>query len=241
MKHFNQIAFLLSLVINCLSHATPPDATQPDFHQAVVAGNFEQVQQVLLYVGLDVNAADRRGNTPLHLAVENKNKAIVRLLLYSYANVNAVDDYGQTPLHAAAMNGNKPIVLLLLDANADVNASDNDGNTPLHVALWKDHEVIVDLLIKRGAKVDTANKFGETPLHLAAESNHKGVIKLLLDNGEKVNTVNKQSNRTGTVILLKVEKNLREGQQNKPPEVLPKRKVLILQNIKINYTASIKT
>jgi len=65
MKHFNQIAFLLSLVINCLSHATPPD-----LHQAVVTGKLEQVQQVLLYVGLDVNAADRRGNTPLHLAVK---------------------------------------------------------------------------------------------------------------------------------------------------------------------------
>jgi len=118
MKHFNQIAFLLSLVINCLSHATPPD-----LHQAVVTGKLEQVQQVLLYVGLDVNAADRRGNTPLHLAVKNKNEAIVKLLLDAGAKVDCGQkDY--TPLFFALNNYRFGMAALLLARGASIPKCD---------------------------------------------------------------------------------------------------------------------
>ena len=46
----------------------------------------------------DVNAKDKYGMTPLHMAAEYGHKEIVELLFTNGANVNAKDEKDRTPL-----------------------------------------------------------------------------------------------------------------------------------------------
>ena len=51
--------------------------------------------------GIDVNLADKDGQSPLHVAVMNGRADVISTLLELRANVNAVNGLGETPLHIA--------------------------------------------------------------------------------------------------------------------------------------------
>jgi serine/threonine-protein phosphatase 6 regulatory ankyrin repeat subunit B len=78
--------------------------------------------------------ATTRGETPLHLAVEQGDKAVVQQLLTYRASVDAKDNAGNQPLHNAILQRNKAIIELLLQAGGDVNSANYVGNTPLAIA-----------------------------------------------------------------------------------------------------------
>jgi ankyrin repeat protein len=155
-------------------------AGKTPMHLAVEYGNQEGIE-MLFAKGADVNAKDKDGSTPLHLA---DNQDVVKLLLVKGADVNAKDKDGSTPLHLA---DNEDVVKLLLAKGADVNAKDKDGRTPLHLAVAKDTD-IVKLLLAKGADVNAKDKNGSTPLHLA---DNQDVVKLLLVKGADVNAKDK--------------------------------------------------
>lgn len=67
----------------------------------------EKVVEALVEIGgADVDAKDKGGFTPLHLAVMKKFLNIVELLVRHHANVDATTNQQITPLHYAALNGN---------------------------------------------------------------------------------------------------------------------------------------
>ena len=51
----------------------------------------------LIYAGANVNVVDRYGETPLHLAVEKNNTAIIKLLVDAGADEKIRNMYGRTP------------------------------------------------------------------------------------------------------------------------------------------------
>jgi|ETN07SMinimDraft_1059922.scaffolds.fasta_scaffold27627_4 ankyrin repeat protein len=110
--------------------------------------------------GADVNAKDKDGFTPLHLAANKGHKEIVKLLIAEGADVNAKDDGGRTPLHGTAYWGRKEIVELLIAKGADVNVKievgELKGLTPLDAATHPDNPnasaETANLLRKHGAK-----------------------------------------------------------------------------------------
>ena len=153
----------------------------------------ESKKVVALFWGRDVNAKDKKGNTPLHKASEYGRADGVKRLLAAGANVNAKDRDGRTPLHKASEYGHADIVKPLLAAGANVNAEDRDGRIPLHEASEYGHADVVKRLLVTGANVNAGEFGGGTPLHKASKGGsydvhgHADVVKLLLDAGANVN------------------------------------------------------
>ena len=170
----------------------PPTGKAPDIsiHDAAREGNIEAVKQHLID-GVDVNAGDADGVTPLHSAAINGHKEIAELLIANGADVNAKDDkFGMTPLHPAALNGHKEIAELLIAKGADVNAKDDKfGMTPLHAAASDGRKETTELLIAKGAdvnaKVASGTEQGKTPLDALNEANHPEIADFLRKHGGK--------------------------------------------------------
>ena len=95
-----------------------------------------------------MNARDKRGSTPLHLAASHVD--VARLLVERGAEVNVGDESGYTPLHAAAASGSAEVARLLLERGADVSARDGRGFTPLHWASALCNVRVARLLLERG-------------------------------------------------------------------------------------------
>jgi ankyrin repeat protein len=88
-------------------------------HHAVLSG-FEDVVELLLSRGADVNAPSTTAGLPLCLAVLKDRSHIMRLLLDKFrAAVNLADPVFGTPLHCAAFTGSAEVAELLLQHGAE--------------------------------------------------------------------------------------------------------------------------
>ena len=157
------------------------------------------VIECLLDHGADVNRADRRGITPLHVAVRRHNVALVRLLLERGADINGgTSSIGQrTPLSSAAAS--EDITRLLLDNGADPNRQARPGeNSALVWAVMARQIGVARMLLEHGANPDAALAAAEvspsgrrddsvwTAMALAAAWNLPDMIRLLGDAGANV-------------------------------------------------------
>ena len=107
--------------------------------------------QSSLQGGVDPNARDAAGRTPLMDAVAGGQLGAVRALLAAGADVNARSKSGITALMEAADKGRYKTARLLIASGADVNASSRGLGTPLEAAERAGHNNIVQLLRIAGA------------------------------------------------------------------------------------------
>lgn len=73
------------------------DPTQLLFDTAQKENNLEKAKKAI-EAGANVNAKDKDGDTPLHLAVRFNDLGLVQLLLKNGADPTIKDMYGETPL-----------------------------------------------------------------------------------------------------------------------------------------------
>jgi len=146
----------------------------------------------LIAAGADVNAADKDGNTPLHVA-SGCGTGVARLdlveaLLAKGARVDPRNRWGDTPLLAvAAAAGGQDLMTLLLSHGADIKAADNEGSTVLHrIAGMITGAEKVDFLVGQGADVNARDAKGQTPIHRTAYHGYIETAQALLRNGADV-------------------------------------------------------
>lgn len=126
--------------------------------------------------GVNVNAVDEIGFSPLHYVCKKGYRDIVKLLLDKEADVNLISNQSITPLHMAAVSGNKEIVKLLTDAGADLNATDKEGKTPLIYAVEAKKAECARFFVESGADTTIMDNQNHTALDYA---NALGMVQLI--------------------------------------------------------------
>ncbi|MGK7936681.1 MAG: ankyrin repeat domain-containing protein [Xenococcaceae cyanobacterium] len=147
----------------------------------------QQICELLISHGADINAKDKTGCTPLHQAARVGHQNIVELLLDCGAKVNALDLTKKSALFGAAQHHKESIVKLLLSRGAEVNLTDDRDCTPLLWAFQKsDGDETIKILIEYGANINVRDSRGRSLLHIAVGQNNKNIVELLLARGAKV-------------------------------------------------------
>uniref|UniRef100_A0A914ZQ36 ANK_REP_REGION domain-containing protein n=2 Tax=Parascaris TaxID=6254 RepID=A0A914ZQ36_PARUN len=121
-------------------------------HCAAAKGQLRMLK-VLKHFGASFEIQNRRGDIPLHEAIQAGSKDIVEWLLALHpSTVNSANHAGRTGLHLAAASGNMEIVVMLCTKNAEINPlmlHKGALYTPLDLAKKKEHELIVEYLTRR--------------------------------------------------------------------------------------------
>src|SRR5262249_46614664 len=174
-RAFGAALVLVLLATPLLFHSRPAvrgddkPAVKPlpaELAKAIRDGDLKAVR-AQLDGGVDVNALDADGSTPLLLAAVYAGPECVELLLKKRAEVNARNKFGATPLSRAATNYEK--AKLLIDAGANVKVKTKAGRTPLTLAARKyGNSKTVKLLLDKGADAKERNDRGINPIQFAA-------------------------------------------------------------------------
>ncbi len=156
----------------------------------------DDVAQVLLKKGADVNVTDRDGLGLLHVLSQvrsssptdtAKRKTLALILIENGANVDLADRNGISVAHVAAIKGRTSMLGVLLQAGARIDATDQLGRTPLFYAAMYNHVNVLNWLRKSGAEISRRDGRGETALHVAASRFRKESVAWLVSAGVEVN------------------------------------------------------
>jgi len=149
----------------------------------------QEMMEVLLEVGADVNARNAEGETPFTLQKNWGHNAKFRLemmrkMIQYGADVNVQNNRGETALMNAAYRGETSIVRLLLKHGAQINLRDEEGQTALLFAVDEGHTTTVRLLLERGADVHALRSTdGSAPLQLSRRWVGKKITQMLQEAG----------------------------------------------------------
>ncbi|GAU98770.1 hypothetical protein RvY_09871-1 [Ramazzottius varieornatus] len=175
-------------------------------HSALRRGQTDFLK-VFIDTGASVNIQNFDGQTLLHIAVQNVNKAAITLLHEHNANAELVDKYERTPLHLAVERGLDDVVNMLTELySGSIHIRTKDGSTLAHIASLSGHPETVLTLLKRGVYLHMPNKTGALALHAAARTGHSSVVKALLMKGSKVDAKTR-SNYTALHLAIEYAKS----------------------------------
>ncbi|XP_005094682.1 ankyrin-3 [Aplysia californica] len=151
---------------------------------AMLAEKFHLVDILITARGVDLNAKNFRGETPLVIAVRMVNARLVRVLLAAGADFTIPTSDGVLPVMLSVGSGHL-VVREFIDAKVPLNNIDKDGETALTMAIRIRALDIVDILIRGGASC-RANP-ARPALVLAASLGQLKTLLYLLDIGQAPN------------------------------------------------------
>eukprot|EP01103_Thecamoeba_quadrilineata_P012733 TRINITY_DN3359_c0_g1_i2.p1 TRINITY_DN3359_c0_g1~~TRINITY_DN3359_c0_g1_i2.p1 ORF type:complete len:689 (-),score=135.19 TRINITY_DN3359_c0_g1_i2:1-2067(-) len=141
------------------------------------AQGFKELFPLILAKTSDINAKNEKGNTPLLLAIHDRNYYAAQVLLQAGANINAPNNHRETPLRWACIIAHEEVVQLCLSHGADTDVTDRTGNTPLHHAAHSGQKEICEMLVENGANLRIKNHQGQIPLDMCSNP----VVRKLLE------------------------------------------------------------
>lgn len=104
--------------------------------------------------GCQIDQSDKKGQTPLMIAIMNQDTQLVNFLLEKGATVTLADHHGNNALCHSAMTGNKDILQKVLQeclrSKLDVDQKNMRGQTPLLLAAQNGHLEAAKILVEKG-------------------------------------------------------------------------------------------
>ncbi len=164
-----------------------PDKASKALLRASQSGDLQKVKALLNVPGIDFNAQDEDGDTPLMLACLEGHVEIVSLLLKHgpQSQLNLRDHEQETALFLAAGQGHLDVIKIILDCNLSpeqLNAQCDIGMTPLIISITEGHSAIASLLISRlsPAQLSIQDNTGMTSLMYALSKGNTEIAKMIL-------------------------------------------------------------
>jgi ankyrin repeat protein len=168
--------------------AAGADVNAPDsdggtpLHYAVALGDIS-IAEALVAAGAGVNTPAAEAKvTPLHIAIDKEQTAMIGWLLDHGADIEAKLAGGDTPLLHAANLGIVETGLMLLERGANPLAAFPNGDTLLHFAPLP----LVEAALARGAGIEARRVDGVTPLCMQAFNANLDVVKFLIAHGAQI-------------------------------------------------------
>ncbi|GJC88347.1 putative ankyrin repeat protein RF_0381 [Colletotrichum liriopes] len=127
----------------------------------------------LIEYGVDINAANSSGWSPLDIASKQGDLDVIKLLLENGASIWADTIY----------NSNPAVMTTLIEHGVDINAADPSGKRPLDIALQRRDLDRVKIVLQKGASIDAADTYGRTPIEIAAREYDLACVDLLVEKG----------------------------------------------------------
>lgn len=153
-------------------------------------GGHEELVELLLSRGADIEHRDKKGFTPLILAATAGHEKVVEVLLNHGANIEAQSERTKdTALSLACSGGRYEVVEFLLNRGANKEHRNVSDYTPLSLAASGGYVNIIRLLLAHAAEINsrTGSKLGISPLMLAAMNGHVAAVRTLLEMGSDIN------------------------------------------------------
>jgi len=114
---FTFLTFCLFLA-GCGRQSTTNNAQVAALFRATREGNTDMVRSLTSAPGVDVNATDQTGSTPLLEAARYGHDDICRILIAAGANLKSKDKDGKTALQLAIQGNHDEVVRVLKQAGA---------------------------------------------------------------------------------------------------------------------------
>ena len=172
MGHFK----LFNYLVNCFDINEKDDQGYPPLYYAVNSCD-KKTTKHLLDMNVDVSFRDEYGNTLLHIAINKKEKDIIKFFLENKKiNINERNQFGETPLISLSkcsfLNNEVEIFKKILKNGGHINLTDNLGNSVLFYVVQNNQSDLIKWFIKKGANVHIKNKKGYTALDYALEGKY---------------------------------------------------------------------
>lgn len=198
------------------------DADAHDLHDALVQATslgHTQIALGVLGMGADPNFSAHKGRlgktsgrmeqrrtfrtSPLHLACNMGDAALVDKLLQCRAKYNSPDASGMFPIHLVAarkgdtesdINQRIECMRLLLDAGAPMTMKDGNKETLIHTAARRGHTRLLRFVMEKWLEYSASNprlkdsldwkdRWYRTPVHWAVLNGHVETLAILLETG----------------------------------------------------------
>lgn len=149
---------------------------QTALHIALRNESERALKSLLEHPGLDVNAINQAGETPLMLAAIKGRLDWAQALVARGALIN---EPGWNALHYAASSTEPALVSWLLAQGAELEAKSPNGTTALMMAAGYGALTSVELLLKAGADTQPRNEQGLTAADFARRAGREGLAAKL--------------------------------------------------------------
>lgn len=204
----------------------------------------------VIEMGGIVNVQNKKGVSPLHMAVRMGHMPIVQLLINNKANPNIVDISGETPIFSAVRKNSVHVVKYLREHKSKFEIVNNLGNGLLHVAGETNSVHVAKYLIEEEliADVNRKNKSLETCLDVAVKKNHLHIAEYFITIFETVDklspllhTATRNNNIVLTEILIKagIDPNVQDSAKASPLHLAVELQSLNLVILLVDYFADV--